>query len=184
MEPYKLMMDAFSRPSSERRKCGLRLEPSRQCKRVCLCTYVEANVHCRGTSLTAVHERLTDQNNKNASILVISDFFAFEIKCKSFMFPKRWFSHAQKSRLRSLQCGQALTESQNRVTAIIRVISWQPISLCCVSEAANRINVKEMKRRLQGAVQVRITSTFPSNLSDCFQFTSCIPNLPLIPNPL
>lgn len=57
-----MMMDAFSRPSSDRRKRGLRLESSRQWKHVCLCTHVEAN--CRGTLLTVIHERLTDQDIK------------------------------------------------------------------------------------------------------------------------
>lgn len=45
--------------------------------------------------------------------------------------------------------GERVIESENRVTAIITAISWQPISLCSVSEAANRVNMKEMNGRLE-----------------------------------
>ena len=44
--------------------------------------------------------------------------------------------------------------SLKRVTAIITAISWQPTSLCSVSETANRVNMKEMNGLLQGTTWI------------------------------
>lgn len=91
---------------------------------------------------------------QSASFLMRDAFWG---QMQVFFIAKTFVFSCTNTHLSSLQCGQGLTESQNRAAAIITVISWQPTSLCSVSEAANRVNVKEMNRCLQGTIQVQIT---------------------------
>lgn len=51
-------------------------------------------------------------------------------------------------------------EAQKRVTTIITAISWQPSSLCSVSEMANTVNVKEMNGRVQCTTWIQNTQRF------------------------